>query len=162
MSIKLVLTDCDGVLTDGGVYYSEGGATLRKFNVRDGRGFELLKQAGFQVGIITSTKDSQATPIILRAQDLNVPVWTGVKDKLMKIKNICTRRNLLLEEVAYLDDDWYEQEALDAVGFSGTVKDFTKGNVFLRADFYSTHPAGKGAFREFADYIISKEGVMNE
>src|SRR6202051_3552022 len=99
--IKLLLTDCDGVLTDGGVYYGEGGEELKKFDIRDGMGVERLRNlAAVQTGIITG---ELSPSVVKRAEKLKITeLHLGVKDKPAVLKEIMDRLGLKAEEVAYI------------------------------------------------------------
>ena len=116
--IKLFLSDVDGVLTDGGMYYSENGDELKKFNTRDGMAFQLLREAGIKTGIITS----ENTKIVEnRAQKLKVDyLYQGKRDggKLAAALEICEKEGITLDEVAYVGDDINCLELLSAVGMA--------------------------------------------
>src|ERR1700679_3118007 len=102
--IKLLLTDCDGVLTDGGVYYGEAGEEFKKFDIRDGMGVERLRNlAGVTTGIITG---ELSPSLIKRAEKLKITeLHLGVKDKPAFLKEIMDRLSLTAEEVACIGDD---------------------------------------------------------
>jgi YrbI family 3-deoxy-D-manno-octulosonate 8-phosphate phosphatase len=149
--IKLVVTDVDGVLTDGGFYYSEEGILLKKFNVKDGMGMRLLKQEGFVTGIITTDKTSF---IKARAERMKPDfLITGTWDKLGELKKKLDELSFALENVAYIGDDVNDIEILKAVGFSAAPSDAVN-EVLEIADYVCKRGGGKGAFREFADIII--------
>ena len=112
--IKMFLTDCDGCLTDGGMYYSEHGDELKKFNTRDGMGFALLQEKEIITGIITSENVDLNRR---RAEKLKIDILeSGCKDKLASIKRICEKRGIKLENVCYIGDDINDIEAIKAVG----------------------------------------------
>ena len=151
--IKLVITDVDGVLTDGGMYYSEKGDELKKFNTRDGVGVRLLQEAGIDVCIMTN----ESTDIVKRrAEKLNISlVFQGVRDKKAKVLEILGRKDLQPDEVAYIGDDINDIEVMKLVGFSATVSDGI--NIVKEiADCVCSKRGGEGAFREFADLILEK------
>ena len=101
--IKLLALDVDGILTDGGLYYSETGEVCKKFNVKDGKGIKLLMQSGIEVAII-SANDSAATHH--RANKLGiVHCFTNVEDKLRVLENLCEKLKIPLSQVAYMGDD---------------------------------------------------------
>ncbi|NLK82289.1 MAG: acylneuraminate cytidylyltransferase [Bacteroidales bacterium] len=114
--IKLVLTDVDGVLTDAGMYYSENGDELKKFNTHDGMAFQLLREAGIKTGIITS----ENTNIVeRRAKKLKVDyLYQGKREggKLAAAQEICAQEGISLLEVAYIGDDINCFDLLSAVG----------------------------------------------
>src|SRR5271165_6389204 len=115
--IKLLLTDCDGVLTDGGVYYGESGEELKKFDIRDGMGVERLHNiAGVTTGIITG---ELSPSLIKRAEKLKIAeLHLGIKDKPATFKEILNRLNLKPEEVAFVGDDTNDLEVMKMAGLS--------------------------------------------
>lgn len=151
-SIKLLLTDCDGVLTDTGVYYSANGEELKRFSIRDGMGVERLRNlANIDVGIITGEKSGS---VIERAKKLNIKeLHLGIKDKPSCLKNILTRLNLQPHQVAYIGDDYNDAEMLQLVGLAAAPND-AMPEVKQLAHFKCTLNGGHGAFREFAEFII--------
>lgn len=150
--IKAVLTDCDGVLTDGGMYYSESGDELKRFSARDGMGFELLRDAGIVTGIVTS---ESVKLVGARAAKLQLDeVHLGARDKLAVVEEICSRRSLSLDQVAYVGDDLLDVPVLEAVGLACSVSD---GMACARdvAHVVTHAPGGRGAFREIAEMVVS-------
>lgn len=150
--IKMLLTDCDGCLTDGGMYYSELGDEIKKFSTLDGLGFRLLREKGVICGIVTG----ENTKLVKRrAEKLKLDVLKmGVKDKLFVVKELCKEYGISLEEVAYIGDDVNDEELLNAVGFSASVPNATesvRGNV----DYVTKRSGGSGAVREVIDYILA-------
>ena len=151
--IKMFLTDCDGCLTDGGMYYSENGDELKKFNTRDGMGFSLLKEKGIIVGIVTSENVDLNRR---RAEKLRLDVLkSGCKNKLAEIKNLCAEYNILLENVCYIGDDINDLEALQAVGYSCCPADAVK-TVRENVKYTAVSKGGEGVIREVADRILFK------
>jgi N-acylneuraminate cytidylyltransferase len=152
--IKLVVSDVDGVLTDAGMYYSESGEELKKFNTHDGMGFELLRKAGIKTGIITSEKTQL---VERRAQKLKVDyLYQGKRDggKLEAVKEICKIEKISLQEVAYIGDDLNCIDLLKAVGLPGCPKDSVSAVKSIPCIQIMSTDGGKGAFREFAEYIL--------
>jgi len=152
--IKLFLSDVDGTLTDAGMYYSDDGKELKKFNTKDGKGFELLRLAGIKTGIITS----EDTKIVSsRAKKLKIDyVFQGVGhyEKLLVAKKICKKENLTLDQVAYIGDDINCKQLLESVGYSACPSD--SNNVIKdipNIKILSTK-GGEGALREFVDSIL--------
>ena len=108
--IRMLLTDCDGCLTDGGMYYSENGDELKKFNTRDGMGFSLLRSAGMLTGIITAERVELNRR---RAEKMKLDILeTGCRDKLAAIRRICAERAVPPENVCYIGDDLNDLEAM--------------------------------------------------
>lgn len=152
--IRLVATDVDGVLTDGGMYYSESGDELKKFNTRDGMGIKLLQRAGILTAIITQ----ESTKIVMRrAQKLTIPeVHQGAFDKLAVLKDLIARHNLTMEQVAYIGDDVNDLQTLGAVGFSASPADGMPV-VLKTVRYVCKQKGGEGAVRELADLILAAQ-----
>ena len=152
--IKLFLSDVDGTLTDAGMYYGENGNELKKFNTRDGKGFELLHRAGIKTGIITS----ENTKIVEnRAKKLKVDfLRQGIEHngKLEAVKRICQNENILLSEVAYVGDDIHCKELLQSVGLAACPSDATQEIKDILNIIVLSKKGGDGAVREFAEYIL--------
>ena len=155
--IKLVLTDCDGVLTDGGVYYSERGEEMKRFNIRDGMGVERLRQRGVVTGIVTG----EISPSVAkRAAKLQITeLHLGIKDKATLLASILARLGLLAEEVAFIGDDTNDVEVLGLVGLAACPGDAT---VFARqvSHYHCTAFGGHGCFRELAELIIASQAPV--
>jgi len=150
--IKWVLTDCDGVLTDGGVYYGEQGEYLKKFNIRDGMGVERLR-ALVQVptGIITG---ESSPSVVKRAEKLGITELNlGVKEKKGVVNRILKRYYLKTEELAYIGDDVNDLVVRSLVGMFFCPADALP-QVKAEADVVLTLDGGRGCFREMAEMII--------
>lgn len=149
--IKLLLTDVDGVLTDGGMYYTEEGLVMKKFNVKDGMGVYLLQQKGIETGII-STDNS---PILkARGKRLKLSIcYDSILDKKAKLDEICKERNLSYDEVAFIGDDVNDCEILNKVGFSAAPSDAVDAVISI-VDYVCSKKGGEGAFREIAELIL--------
>ncbi len=150
--IKIVVSDVDGVLTDGGLYYSAEGLAFKKFNVKDGMGVVRLKELGFLTGII-STDDSQIIKIRAQKLKMNFAI-TGTWDKSGKVTELCRQNNLTLENVAFIGDDVNDVDIMKIVGFCACPSDAIP-EVRQIADYICTKSGGDAAFREFAELIIS-------
>jgi 3-deoxy-D-manno-octulosonate 8-phosphate phosphatase (KDO 8-P phosphatase) len=148
--VKLLALDVDGVLTDGGLYYSDSGEEFKKFNVKDGQGLKLILQAGIEVALITA---STSQSVIHRAKKLGIiHTFIGVENKLLVLKNICHKLNINLEQVAYIGDDVNDIPVLQAVGCPLTVADAMAANK--ESAIYVTELAGgQGAVREICDFF---------
>jgi YrbI family 3-deoxy-D-manno-octulosonate 8-phosphate phosphatase len=152
--IKIVLTDIDGVLTDGSLYYTDEGLVMKKFFVKDGMGTVLLKENGIEVGILSSDKSETGAT---RGKRLNLDlVYYGVKNKREVLDEICFLRNVKLENLAFIGDDVNDIEALKAVGLSACPKDAIE-SVSSIVDYVCQKEGGRGAFRELADLILNVE-----
>jgi len=147
--IKLFLTDVDGTLTDAGMYYSESGDELKKFNTRDGMGLQLLRENGIKTGILTT----ENTEIVRkRAEKLQVNYLfqgLGKNEKLDTVLRICEEENISLEEVAYIGDDINCFNLLEKVGLAACPKD-AEGKIKAIPDIkIMKKKGGKGCVREF-------------
>lgn len=155
-AVRLVLTDSDGVLTDNGVYYSARGEEMKRFSIRDGMGVERLRKlAGVDVGIITGELSGAVEQ---RAAKLQISeLHLGIKDKATLLDQILARLGLEAREVAFIGDDTNDLEIMGRVGLAGCPADATP---FARAAAHFVCPSqgGHGAFRDFAELIISAKG----
>ena len=149
--IKLFLTDCDGCLTDGGMYYSEKGDELKKFNTRDGMGFALLRQRGIITGIITSENVDLNRR---RAEKLKLDILeAGCKDKVKTIMRICEERGINLQNVCYIGDDINDVEAIKIVGYGCAPCDATP-QAKDAAKYITKANGGEGVIREVVEAIL--------
>lgn len=150
--VKLLALDVDGILTDGGLYYTESGEVCKKFNVKDGKGIKLLMQAGIEVAII-SANDSNATKY--RAQKLGIPnCFIDVENKMTVLQNLCQKLNLSLSQVAYMGDDLNDLPVLKAVGMPITVADAIAENKAI-ATYVTDREGGQGAVREVCNLLLN-------
>lgn len=155
--IKMFLTDCDGCLTDGGMYYSEKGDELKKFNTKDGMGFSLLRKSGIITGIITgeNTKITEA-----RAKKLHIDeLHQGIGNKLDVVKLLADKYHLDLAEIAYVGDDINDIDVLESVGFPCTVNNASDA-MKRRARYVSSLNGGDGAVRDIIEFILHKTGLF--
>jgi YrbI family 3-deoxy-D-manno-octulosonate 8-phosphate phosphatase len=150
--IKILLTDCDGVLTDGGVYYSETGEAMKRFSMRDGMGVErLLKLVNVETGIITG---ENSEIVRRRVEKLMIKEYhPGITDKLFVLNEIIRNRNLQAEQIAYIGDDVNDLEIIHHVGLSACPAD-AFSMIKEAAHLVMVNNGGHGAFREFAEFII--------
>ena len=160
-TIKLVISDVDGVLTDTGVYYDENGDSMRRFSVRDGMGIERLRVLADVETILLSGEDSPS--IKKRAEKLGITEYhLGIKDKAPVVRAIIKGRGLLPIEVAYIGDDLNDLDAMAEVGLKVCPADAYEA-VTGCCDYVCSNKGGFGAFREFAELIIcAKKEVKGE
>ena len=157
--IRLFATDVDGVLTDAGMYYTESGDELKKFNTRDGMGIKLLQRAGLITALITQ---EETKLVARRGEKLAIPeVHQRVFDKLSRLKDIAARYQIPLQDVAYMGDDVNDLETLQAVGFSATPADGTAA-VRKAVDYVCRCKGGEGAVREVVDMILAVQAGSSE
>jgi 3-deoxy-D-manno-octulosonate 8-phosphate phosphatase (KDO 8-P phosphatase) len=153
--IKLVLTDIDGVWTDTGVYYAESGELLKRFSIRDGMGVErLCNCAEVETGIV-SGENSGA--VIKRAEKIRIrEVHVGIQDKVAVLREIMKRRGLEPAEIAFIGDDTNDLAVMQVVGLSACPADAVMP-IKNAADYICDNRGGHGAFRDFAEFIISSK-----
>ncbi|MCX6149634.1 MAG: HAD hydrolase family protein [Ignavibacteriales bacterium] len=150
--IKLIITDIDGVWTDGGLYYTTDGLVMKRFQVKDGMAVNLLKEKGIEIAIVSGDASEIG---IVRGQKLKIDLlYKNVLDKKKVLDEICQLRNLKYENIAYIGDDVNDLEALKVVSISAAPSDAVK-EVLSEVDYVSSRKGGEGAFRDFADLIIS-------
>lgn len=157
--IQWFFTDVDGTLTDGGVYYSPDGELLKRFSLRDGTGFFLLREAGIKTGIITG----ENSPIVSqRAKKLKVDEYLyGSHKKVQVMQRFLDENGLSFENVAYIGDELNDVKLLRESGLSFAVGDADK-RAKDAADVICVHDGGRGAFRESAEVLLNLKGIELE
>jgi|TARA_B100000315_G_scaffold157511_1_gene146100 YrbI family 3-deoxy-D-manno-octulosonate 8-phosphate phosphatase len=153
--IKLVITDVDGVLTDGGMYYSKDGEFLKKFNTRDAMGMELLLDLGIKTIMLTR---ENSNIVKARAKKIKVSeLYSGILNKkTLLLKKILKKYNVKLDQVAYIGDDLNDLEIMKSVGFSVTPSNGID-QIKKISNYVCKLNGGDGVFRELADIIISSQ-----
>lgn len=155
---KLILTDIDGVWTDGGMFYDQTGNEWKKFNTSDSAGVLFCKKLNIPVGIITG----ETTEIVKRrAEKLKIDyLFQGITTKLQVAKSLCEKLNISLDEVAYIGDDIGDITLLKAVGISAAPNN---ASTYIKkiVKFTTQKKGGEGAFREFVETIIGQERLKN-
>jgi 3-deoxy-manno-octulosonate cytidylyltransferase (CMP-KDO synthetase) len=154
-NIRLVITDVDGVLTDGGIYYNADGECLKRFHVRDGLGMRMLQECGIQVAVV-SGRDSAT--LRKRVADLGVSLLRfGVKDKAAACRDIMAEAGTTAEQTACIGDDSIDLPAFGVCGVSFAVADAP--DYVKRVATHSLRlKGGEGSFREVADLILAATG----
>ena len=152
--IKIMLTDVDGVLTDGGRYYAENGEVLKKFHVRDGMGVNILLRNGIKTIIVTK-ENSKITKKWAKEMNITKVISNSlVKEK--ELLKICKEFKVLKNEVAYIGDDVNDLELLKKVGVSAVPND-ANDMIKKHVDYICSKEGGKGAFREISDIILKEK-----
>ena len=156
-AVRIILMDVDGTLTDGSlIICPESGEEVRAYHVRDGQGLLLAAAAGLQAGVITG-KTSRS--VALRAERLRLDeVHQGVVDKKRVLDDILARRGLKPEEAAFIGDDLGDLEVMRSVGLAGAVAD-AHPLVRQAAHYVCTLCGGRGAVREFIEFILEAKGL---
>jgi 3-deoxy-D-manno-octulosonate 8-phosphate phosphatase (KDO 8-P phosphatase) len=155
LNLRLVLSDVDGVMTDGTILMLPGGGELKAFHVRDGLGVVLAHEAGLRTGVL-SGRSSEI--VERRASELGMTVVRqGVRDKLAELRRILGREGLEAREVAYIGDDVNDIPLLEEVGLSAAPSDAPM-EVRLQAFMVTEAGGGRGCLREFVEAILRARG----
>lgn len=157
--IKLVVTDVDGVFTDGYLFFGPEGETIKKFHARDGLAVQLLQKNGIEVAVLSGR---QSIPVLRRMEELSVQcIDLGNYDrKINRFHKIIKERGYTEKEVAFIGDDISDLEVLKIAGLSGAPSDAAP-EVLQQVDFISKKKGGEGAFREFAEHILKSMDLWN-
>jgi 3-deoxy-D-manno-octulosonate 8-phosphate phosphatase (KDO 8-P phosphatase) len=157
--IKLLLMDCDGVLTDGQLELLENGDEQKTFHARDGQGISLFHRAGWKTGIISGRTSSA---VERRAQDLKMEyVRQYAKDKTVALEEILALAGCSAEETAYIGDDVGDIPVMLLVGFAVAVADAVV-ETKEAAHYVTELKGGRGAVREVTDLILKAQGKWDE
>ena len=152
-SVKIFLSDVDGVMTDAGMYYTDNGDEFKKFCTYDGMGMKILQKSGIKVGILTSENIDLNRR---RANKLKLDFdFHGVKDKLKIVEDLCARENTTLNEVAYIGDDVNCFELLSNVGIAACPKNAVNKIKSIPNIIHLHKNGGEGVVREFVELILS-------
>ena len=152
-SIKMVITDFDGIITDNCVYVDENGGMTRKLNFKDIMAFSLLKKNGINIAIISGEANSAIDVI---AKKFNIEeVHQGIRNKLDVLKNIVNKYNLSQEEYLYIGDDVNDYESLSFAKYALTVSTAVEKVKSIQHIQIVKNLGGNGAFREVVDCLIS-------
>lgn len=156
--IKLLLTDVDGVLTNGKVYLGSKDEFV-SFDIQDGIGHRLAAHGGLKVGWLSGRVSK---PVAIRAKKLKVLfLFQGALDKLKTAEKLCDQLDLKLSEVAYMGDDLIDLPLLGAVGFSATVP-YAREEVRKAVNYVTERNAGEGALREVVEKVLKAQGLWEK
>ncbi len=153
--IKVVFFDVDGVLTDGGLYFSEHGETLKRFNTLDGHGLKLLKQAGITPVIITG-RDSAPLRVRLKALGIEHARF-GTEDKLPAAEDYLKQLGLGWHQAAAMGDDWPDLPMMQRAAMACAPLN-AHAQALALAHFVTSRPGGSGAVRDFCDLLVVASG----
>jgi len=157
--IELILSDVDGVLTDGGILFDNQGVESKRFHVRDGMGIKLWRTAGYRFGIITG-RSSQV--VANRAAELKLDiVRQGVKDKRIELKSVLQELGVDPQKTCFIGDDLPDLPAMSNVGLAVAVAD-AADDVRQRADYVTQLGGGAGAVRETIETILKCQARWNQ
>ena len=150
-AVRLILSDIDGVLTDGRLVYDNAGVESKSFHIRDGQGIRLWQQSGLHFGIITA-RTSEV--VKMRAEELDIAILRqGAHDKLSAVREIATEHGLSLSAVCYVGDDLPDLAPIQSVGLGVAVADAAE-EVRAAAAYVTSQPGGAGAVRELVELIL--------
>jgi YrbI family 3-deoxy-D-manno-octulosonate 8-phosphate phosphatase len=157
--VELILSDVDGVMTDGGVVFDNQSIETKVFHIRDGLGIKLWRRAGYRFGMVTG----RSSHIVrMRAAELDVDMLRqGVEDKLAVVEQIVAEARLSPQQVCYIGDDLPDLPAMRYVGFAVAVADGSE-EVCRGAHYVTTTPGGRGAVRETIELILKAQGRWDD
>lgn len=157
--VKLLLMDCDGVLTDGRLYFTEKGEELKVFHVRDGQGIVMWHEAGFQSGIISGRKSKI---LYVRATELGMHyIKDGSQNKAKDLEDILQQVNVTYDEIAFIGDDIADICIMEKVGFAVAVKDAAV-EVLPNATYIAKSNGGFAVVREVTDLLLDAKKVFDK
>jgi 3-deoxy-D-manno-octulosonate 8-phosphate phosphatase (KDO 8-P phosphatase) len=153
--IELFGMDVDGVLSDGGIYFGDESLEIKRFNVHDGMGITMIRNAGIIPFIITARRSSATER---RARELRIEeVHQGMRDKLAVLGLIAKRHKVTLDKISFIGDDLSDLQVLEVVGLPMAVGDAVD-EVKQVAQFVTSRPGGHGAVREACEYVLKLNG----
>lgn len=158
-NIKLLVLDVDGVLTDGGLYYSDDGIAMKRFNVQDGFGIKLAQSVGLEIGVITGLDQK---PVAARVKELGIKhYYPGRHQKIPLFEDMCAKAGVDPSEAAFMGDDWIDLGVMKRAGLAMSVPNGL-AEVIDAADWVSERSGGNGAVREAIGFILESKGLLAE
>ena len=156
-SIKLLILDVDGVLTDSSLFYGKDGEVLKRFNVRDGQGIKLAQAYSLEIAIISAR---ECEIVKNRFTELNVKyIYQHCYDKTKKIKELSSELNISIENIAYIGDDILDVPPLETVGLPICPRD-AHPSALSKAKLTTEAKGGNGCVREIIDLILKEQGKI--
>lgn len=157
--IKLLIMDCDGVLSDGKVIYTEDNLESKAFDVSDGLGLSLLRFTEIRTAVITGRS---SLALQRRCEDLKIDfLFQGVRDKLTISNGLLNELSLDWKNVAYMGDDWNDYPVLERVALAAVPQQAPE-EIKRIAGFIAVKRGGNGAVRELIEYILKEQGIFDE
>lgn len=157
--IRLMAFDVDGVMTDGGLYYSDSGQEFKRFNSQDGHGLKMLRASGVEIALITGRTSNCVT---VRAQNLGIEhVYQGIENKLEAMIDLLNKLKLSRDAAAFMGDDVVDLTVMRHVGMAITVPAAPQ-LVRDHSDFITKREGGYGAVREACEMIMSAQGTLDQ
>jgi len=158
-NIKLLILDCDGVLTDGKIFYDDNKRETKAFDAKDGLGIKMLDFTKIMIAVITGRN---STILARRCRDLKIKyLFQGIKNKRKKVSELLEDLNLEWGNVAYMGDDWNDFSAMQKAYFKAVPKDVMP-DLKEKADFISSRKGGYGAVRDLIEYILKKRNEYDK
>jgi len=158
LPIRMLLSDVDGVMTDGTIEIDHLGNESKRFSTLDGFGIRTWRRVGYQLGLITGRRSEC---VLHRAKDLGIGiVRLGTFEKLQAVEEIAVEYGLSLEEIAFIGDDFPDLPAIRAVGLGATVPD-APDELRLAADYTTKRRGGYGAVRDLIEHVLKLQGKWN-
>jgi 3-deoxy-D-manno-octulosonate 8-phosphate phosphatase (KDO 8-P phosphatase) len=157
--VRLLLLDCDGVLTDGGVILGTDGQEFKRFDIQDGMGVSMARRVGLKVGVITGRASDAVRK---RAKELNLDALIeGAKDKVAALDEVLAEHGLNRSQAAYMGDDIQDLAILGACGFSLAPAN-ARPEVRERVHFVTEARGGQGAVREAIEALLVAQGHWDQ
>lgn len=158
-SVKLLICDVDGVMTDGQLFFDDKGIEYKAFHSKDGLGIKMLQRSGIPLAIITA----RTSDIVKhRMQNLNIDlVFQGRQNKVLAFEELCQQLQLLPSETAYIGDDLVDLAVMSKVGLSIAVAD-AHDLIKNQADWVTQHNGGQGAVRDACELLMNAHGTFEE
>ena len=157
--IKLLLSDIDGVLTDGKLIYGSDGREHKEFHVRDGLAVKIWRSTGRKFGLVTAR---QSESVEKRANELSVDfLYQACPRKLETVRKIAAEEAVELSEICYVGDDLHDLSAIQAVGVGVAVNDGA-AEVVEAANIVLDNSGGQGALRELVEFILKSNGEWQQ
>ncbi|MGE5491606.1 MAG: KdsC family phosphatase [Actinomycetota bacterium] len=155
--IKLMVFDIDGVMTDGGLHYTDDGKELKTFNVQDGLGLKLMQRAGIELAIVTGRTSNV---VACRAADLGIEhVFQGIANKRVAVAGLMEKLGLQWADVAFMGDDFIDLPAMGQCGFAVAPAN-AHPLVKVRAHLVTQASGGHGAVREAVEFVLTAQGKL--
>ncbi len=157
--IKLIVLDCDGVLTDGKIVYNDDQIESKNFHSQDGLGAKILSFSDIKIAVVTGRKSKILEK---RCQDLNITILKQlIRNKRKCIEDILTDLNLSWENVAYMGDDWNDWPAMNKAYFKTAPANAVE-DIKTRVDWVSSKNGGEACVRDLINYILTKQGIYEK